>query len=276
MTSTTATSTTGTSGSGTTGSGSTDEFDGVRVLVTGGTKGIGAAVAVRFAKAGADVVVAARTPVADLPAGRFVAADIATADGAAALAAQATRLLGGIDVLINNAGSQTYLPGGALDAADDDWYRDLDTNLMSAVRLDRTLLPGMIAQNRGVIIHVTSGQARLPGPASLPYAAAKAATTVYSKGLANEVGKHRIRVNTVVPGLIETPAVTRRLDQIATDSGQDAETARRQLIDRVGIPLGRPGLPADVAELVAFLASDRAAFLTGSQYVVDGGSIPTV
>ncbi|NEB62276.1 SDR family oxidoreductase [Streptomyces diastaticus] len=257
-------------------SGPAGEFAGVRVLVTGGTKGIGAAVAVRFAEAGADVVVAARTPVDEPPAGRFVAADLATADGAAVLAAQATQLLGGIDVLINNAGSQTHIPGGALDAADDDWYRDLDTNLMSAVRLDRALLPGMIAQNRGVIIHVTSGQARLPGPASLPYAATKAATTVYSKGLANEVGKHGIRVNTVVPGLIETPAVTRRLNQITADSGQDAETARQQLIDRVGIPLGRPGQPADVAELVAFLASDRAAFLTGSQYVVDGGSIPTV
>jgi NAD(P)-dependent dehydrogenase (short-subunit alcohol dehydrogenase family) len=252
------------------------EFVGVRVLVTGGTKGIGAAVAVRFAEAGADVVVAARMPVDKPPTGRFVAADIATADGTATLAAQATQLLGGIDVLINNAGSQTYIPGGALDATDDDWYHDLDTNLMSAVRLDRALLPGMIAQNRGVIIHITSGQARLPGAASLPYAAAKAATTVYSKGLANEVGKHGIRVNTVVPGLIETPAVTRRLDQISADSGQDAEAARRQLIDRVGIPLGRPGQPADVAELVAFLSSDRAAFLTGSQYTVDGGAIPTV
>ncbi|MEV6586540.1 SDR family oxidoreductase [Streptomyces acidicola] len=265
------TSTTVTSASGPAG-----EFAGVRVLVTGGTKGIGAAVAARFAEAGADVVVAARTPADEPPTGRFVAADIATADGTATLAAQATQLLGGIDVLINNAGSQTYIPGGALDAADDDWYRDLDTNLMSAVRLDRALLPAMIAQNHGVIIHVTSGQARLPGAASLPYAAAKAATTVYSKGLANEVGKHGIRVNTVVPGLIETPAVTRRLDQITADSDQDAETARRQLIDRVGIPLGRPGQPTDVAELVAFLASDRAAFLTGSQYVADGGSIPTV
>jgi NAD(P)-dependent dehydrogenase (short-subunit alcohol dehydrogenase family) len=267
MTSTTATSTTATSAG---------EFAGVRVLVTGGTKGIGAAIAVRFAEAGADVVVAARTPVGELPAGRFVAADVATAGGTAALAAQATQLLGGVDVLINNAGSQTYIPGGALDATDDDWYRDLDTNLMSAVRLDRALLPGMIARNRGVIIHVTSGQARLPGAASLPYAAAKAATTVYSKGLANEVGKHGIRVNTVVPGLIETPAVARRLDQITAGSGLDAETARRQLIDRVGIPLGRPGRPADVAELVASLVSDRAAFLTGSQYVVDGGTIPTV
>jgi NAD(P)-dependent dehydrogenase (short-subunit alcohol dehydrogenase family) len=83
-------------------------------------------------------------------------------------------------------------------------------------------------------------------------------------------------VNTVVPGLIQTPAVTRRLDQITADSGQDAETARRQLIDRVGIPLGRPGQPADVADLVMFLSSDRAAFLTGSQYTVDGGAIPTV
>jgi NAD(P)-dependent dehydrogenase (short-subunit alcohol dehydrogenase family) len=256
-------------------SGPAGEFAGVRVLVTGGTKGIGAAIAIRFAEAGADVVVAARTPVDEPSAGRFVAADIATADGTATLAAQATQLLGGIDVLINNAGSQTYIPGGALDATDDDWYRDLDTNLMSAVRLDRALLPGMIARNRGVIIHITSGQARLPGAASLPYAAAKAATTVYSKGLANEVGKHGIRVNTVVPGLIQTPAVTRRLDQITASSGQDAETAHQQLIDRVGIPLGRPGQPADVAELVAFLSSDRAAFLTGSQYVVDGGSIPT-
>uniref|UniRef100_A0AAU3GSW3 SDR family oxidoreductase n=1 Tax=Streptomyces sp. NBC_01401 TaxID=2903854 RepID=A0AAU3GSW3_9ACTN len=256
--------------------GPADEFSGVRVLVTGGTKGIGAAVAVRFAEAGADVVVAARTPVEEPAAGRFVSADVATADGAARLADEATRLLGGIDVLVNNAGSQTYIPGGALEAADDDWYRDLDTNLMSAVRLDRALLPGMIAQNRGVIVHITSGQARLPGAASLPYAAAKAATTVYSKGLANEVGKHGIRVNTVVPGLIETSAVTRRLDRMAADSGGDTETARRQLIERVGIPLGHPGLPADVAEVVAFLASDRAAFLTGSQYVVDGGSLPTV
>jgi len=271
MTSTTDTSTTNTSASGPTG-----EFAGVRVLVTGGTKGIGAAVAARFAEAGADVLVAARTPVDDLPAGRFFAADLATADGAAALAAQATQLLGGIDVLINNAGSQTYIPDGALGAADEDWYRDLDINLMSAVRLDRAVLPGMIARNRGVIIHITSGQARLPGAASLPYAAAKAATTVYSKGLANDVGKHGIRVNTVVPGLIETPAVTRRLDRITADSGLDTETARRQLIDRVGIPLGRPGQPSEVAELVAFLASDRAAFLTGSQYAVDGGSIPTV
>jgi len=158
-----------------------------RVVVTGGTQGIGAAIARQFAEAGAKVVVAARTPVDGFPGARFVQADVATPEGVLTLATTALEFLGG-STFVNNAGSQSYVPAGVLAMTDDDWLRDLNTNLLSAVRLDRAMLPSMIAQRSGVIIHITSGQARLPGPNSLPYAAAKAATTVYSKGLSNEVG----------------------------------------------------------------------------------------
>jgi NAD(P)-dependent dehydrogenase (short-subunit alcohol dehydrogenase family) len=130
----------------------------------------------------------------------------------------------------------------------------------------------MLSQGSGVIIHVTSGQARLPSIASLPYAAAKAALTTYSKGLANQVGPQGGRVNTVVPGLVETSAAAARIEKMAAGSGTDLAEARRQLIERLGIPMGRPGRPDEVADLIVFLAS----WLTGSQHVVDGGTIPTI
>src|SRR5450755_1663629 len=163
-------------------------LSGARVLVTGGTRGIGAATVRRLAAAGAKVVAAARTlPTQTVAAPgvadwtddgscRFVAADVATAGGVAALAAQTLDLLGGIDILVSNAGSQTHRADGVLGFSDEDWQRDLDINLLSAVRLDRALLPTMIAQGSGgAIIHVGSNAARMPRPASLPYTAAKAA-----------------------------------------------------------------------------------------------------
>ncbi len=141
------------------------DFHGKRVVVTGGTQGIGAAIARQFAEAGAKVVVAARTPVNGFGGAQFVQADVATPEGVLSLATTALEFLGGIDVIVNNAGSQSYVPAGVLAMTDDDWLRDLNTNLLSAVRLDRALLPSMIAQRSGVIIHITSGQARIPGPA---------------------------------------------------------------------------------------------------------------
>ena len=167
-------------------------------------------------------------------------------------------------------------PDGVLTVSEQDWQRDLDLNLLAAVRLDRALLPTMIAQGRGAIVHVASGQARLPGPASLPYAAAKAALTTYSKGLANEVGRHGIRVNTVVPGLLVTTATVRRAEQRARQDGTDVDTAFEALLGAVTVPLGSPGTADDAARLVVFLSSPAAGYLTGSQYVVDGGLIPTV
>ena len=252
------------------------DFVGKRVLVTGGTKGIGAAIARRLAGAGADVVVAARTPVDDPPAGRFAQADLATPEGAEALAARALELLGGVDVLVDNAGSRSYAPNGALALTDEDWTGDLNANLLSAVRLDRALLPSMVERGSGVVVHITSGDARLPQPASLAYAAAKAAVNAYSKGLAGEVARHGIRVNAVEAGLVETPASRAQLEEMAPGEGGDPDAAFQQLVDAIGIPLGRAGQPEDVAELVAFLASERARYVTGGRYAVDGGAIPTV
>jgi NAD(P)-dependent dehydrogenase (short-subunit alcohol dehydrogenase family) len=121
--------------------------------------------------------------------------------------------------------------------------RDLNTNLMSAVRLDRALLPAMVGQGSGAIVHVTSGAARIPRPTSLAYSAAKAALTAHSKGLANEMGPRGIRVNTVVPGLIRTAALDRRLASVAEEAGTDIETVLNQMVDGLTIPCAAPAPP---------------------------------
>jgi NAD(P)-dependent dehydrogenase (short-subunit alcohol dehydrogenase family) len=248
---------------------------GKRVLVTGGTRGLGAAIAEHFAAAGSSVVVAARTPAAE-PAGTFVAADLAAADGPRLLAETVLDILGGIDVVVDNAGGQHRVPDGVLAMTDDDWTGDLSTNLLSAVRLDRELLPAMVAQGSGVVVHIGSGAARLPQPAALAYAAAKAALAAYSKGLANAMAPHGVRVTMVNPGVIETSGLSNRLAQVAAESGIEIAEARRRQAELFKIPLGEFGTADDVAELVTFLASPRARYLTGTQFVVDGGFFPAV
>ena len=255
------------------------ELAGRRALVTGGTKGVGAAVVEVLRDAGAQVVAAARTvpalPVEDV---RFVAADLATARGASATAQSALRELGGIDILVNVLGGSSAPAGGFAALDDEEWTNELNRNLMPAVRLDRALLPSMLAQGSGVIVHVTSIQHMLPlAESTIAYAAAKAALSTYSKALSKEVTPRGIRVVRVSPGWVETEAAVALAQRLAAQAGTDYEGGKRIIMQGLGgIPLGRPAKPKEVAELIAFVVSPRAASITGTEYVIDGGTVPTV
>jgi len=255
------------------------EFDGKRVLVTGGTKGIGQAVVARLRDGGAKVLATARTRPSDLAAtDLFVATDVTTAEGCAVVANAVRKRLGGIDFIVHVVGGSSAPAGGFAALDDGEWHRALDLNLFPAVRLDRALLPAMLSQGSGVIIHVTSIQSVMPlHEATIAYAAAKAALSNYSKALSKEVSPKGIRVVRISPGWVETEASVGLVKELAKKSGTDYEGARQALMDSLGgIPIGRPAKPKEVADLVAFLASPRAASITGTEYVIDGGTVPTV
>jgi NAD(P)-dependent dehydrogenase (short-subunit alcohol dehydrogenase family) len=249
-----------------------------RALVTAGTKGVGAAVVDVLRENGARVMTTARS----IPQGvradvQYIAANLAIPADCARVAATALERLGGVDVIVNVLGGSQAPAGGFAALDDDEWRKEIDLNLTSAVRIDRAMLPSMIAQRSGVIVHVTSIQHELPLPEStIAYASAKAALSTYSKALSKEVTPKGIRVVRVSPGWVETDAAVALAERLAAEAGTDYDGGKQIIMKSLGgIPLGRPAKPREVAELIAFVVSARAAAITGTEFVIDGGTVPT-
>jgi NAD(P)-dependent dehydrogenase (short-subunit alcohol dehydrogenase family) len=242
------------------------EFAGRRVLVTGGSRGIGAAVAQRLLDAGATVVVSARSRHAETPAGAtFIAGDLGSAAGAQAIGAAALAALGGLDILVNNAGgTRVHLPNSEA-ISDAEWVDSLNLNFLSAVRLTYAVLPALRQGSSAAIINVSAGGLLPFGGPVAHYGAAKAALNSFTRSLAKELAPARIRVNIVTPGAVITPG---------GDEGREVLTKALGLTHEAffaRVPLGRAGRAAEVAEMIAFLVSPRGEWITGHNHYVDGG-----
>lgn len=227
---------------------------------------------------GTTVLTTARTRPETFADDHFIEADLTTDDGCLSVAEATKQRLGGVDIIVHMLGGSSSPAGGFRALSDDHWHQELNLNLFPAVRLDRHLIPDMITRGQGVVIHVTSIQRELPLPDSTTaYAAAKAALSTYSKALSKEVSPKGVRVMRVSPGWIETEAAMHLAERLAEQAGTDYDGGKKIIMDALGgIPLGRPTKPEEVANLIAFLASDRAGAITGTEYVIDGGTVPTV
>jgi 3-oxoacyl-[acyl-carrier protein] reductase len=260
-------------------------------LVTGGSKGIGAAIALQLAQEGADVAICAREPklldetarrIATL--GRQVVAVPANLRRDADVQAVVEKTLGAfgrVDILVNNVGGAPG-PGGFANLTDEHWQAAWDLNVMAAVRFARALVPGMVERRWGRIINIASTSAREPDTVVVHYNCAKAGLLALSKTLANAYAKDGVLVNCVLPGLTRTPAVESSAAKRLKEQGVDVdgmtpdELVNRYYLPRRPLPVGRIGQPEDLASIVAFLASDRASWISGAAINVDGGWVKSI
>lgn len=256
-----------------------ENFIGKSYLVTGGTKGIGAAIVQTLLHAGAKIITTSRSKTESALEGvRYVEADISSPEGCAVLSSVISEEFGALDGIVHVVGGSAAPVGGFAILDDNEWDKALNQNLLAAVRLDRALLPAMIEQGRGAVIHISSIQRSLPlFESTIAYASAKAALSNYSKALSNELGPQGIRVLSIAPGWVMTESSRTFVEELAEGAGTDFDEAKQKLMrDLGGIPFGRPANPEEVAELVSFLLSDRAPVMHGSEYIIDGGSVPTI
>jgi NAD(P)-dependent dehydrogenase (short-subunit alcohol dehydrogenase family) len=244
----------------------TIDLTGRRALVTGGSRGIGAGITERLLEAGASVVASARNETTTTPTGAsFVVGDVSSRAGARALAATAVEILGGVDLLVNNAGGARVFGAGTLATPDAEWQDSLDTNFLSAVRLTDALAPAMLERGSGDIINISSSAIRSRPAGFLHYAAAKAALESYSLGLAGELARKGVRVNVISPGSVTSPGADAARLELSAAFGITPADLEAQ------IPLGRPGVPRDIADAVLYLASDWSSWTTGHVMSIDGG-----
>lgn len=255
------------------------ELTGKIALVTGGTKGIGRAIADRLSEAGAVVIVTARNRPGDGNLKHhFISADITVSGETAKMVSAINEQYGTIDILVNNMGGSNSPSGGFGVLTDENWDSDLQLNLNSAVRIDRAILPQMVAKKTGVIIHISSLTGTLPVYESLgAYAVAKAALNNYSKSISKEFTPKGIRVAAVSPGMVKTDTMDSYLQLLSDTAGLSIEEVTQNLMSSLGgIPMGRMALPEEIAELVGFLVSPKASYITGVNYIIDGGANPSL
>jgi 3-oxoacyl-[acyl-carrier protein] reductase len=249
----------------------------LRVLVTGGSAGIGLATAKLLAADGARVMIASRHPeqAAASIGVAAVSADLATADGCERAVAQALDVLGGLDVLVNNVGIARI--GQFADTGDELWQLAWDTNVMSYVRCIRAALPALRESPAAAVVNVASTSGKRPSAGMPEYSITKAAVLSLSRLVADVHAGDGIRCNAVCPGPTLSPAWLDR-GGLADQTSGESDRSRDEVLRAVGAgrPLGRMAEPAEIAAVIAFLCSPRSSYVTGAAWSADGGTVPVI